>query len=311
MSPPSGKRYKGLPMTAARDRYLLCIGLGYSATALAAKSSREGWRVSATATQADGVRRIEALGYRGIPFSDSAEVAGALAEATHLLVSAPPDGEGDPVLRRYRDAIVASSALSTVAYLSTIGVYGDWEGAWVDETTELRPISERSRRRATAERDWLALDKVTGVGGKAPQVIVFRLAGIYGPGQSAIDNVRAGTARRIIKPGQVFNRIHVDDIAGVVAAAFLGQPRHRIYNVADDEPTPPQDVVSFAAELLGVDEPPAVAFEEAALSPMGASFYAENKRASNARAKGDLGWRPLYPSYREGLKAILAASGGP
>lgn len=282
--------------------HLLCIGLGYSASTLAERLAVEGWKITATATRAEGLTRIQALGYRAIGFGDRAAVGRGLSEATHVVLSAPPDADGDPVLRAYRAELAGSLSLRQIAYLSTIGVYGDWAGAWVDETTELRPRSERSTRRAAAERAWLAFAQATG-----KQVLVHRLAGIYGPGQSAIENLRSGTARRIIKPGQVFNRIHVDDIAGVVRAGFLGQPRHSIYNVADDEPAPPQDVVSFAAELLGLPEPPSVPFEQAELSPMGESFYGENKRASNARAKGDLGWRPLYPSYREGLKAIIAA----
>jgi nucleoside-diphosphate-sugar epimerase len=289
-----------------RSHHLLCIGLGFSATALAARLSREGWQVTATATRPEGVRRIEALGYRGHAFDGAARCAGlsdAIGAATHVVISVPPDADGDPVLRHHSADLRAAARLRVIAYLSTIGVYGDWAGAWVDETTELKPQSERSRRRAEAERAWLALGAETG-----KQVLVFRLAGIYGPGRSAIDNLLEGSARRIVKPGQVFNRIHVEDIAGVVAAAFRGQPRHSVYNVSDDEPCPPQDVVAYAAELLGRPLPPEIPFEQAALSPMGASFYAENKRASNARAKGDLGWRPIYPSYREGLESIAAVT---
>jgi len=292
--------------------HLLCLGLGYSATALAARLSLRGWHVSATSTRPDGLARIQAAGYKALPFSQADP---AFTEATHLVVSAPPrsDGDpglsagratgGDPVLAAFADAIVASRSIRSIAYLSTIGVYGDWSGDWVDETSELRAQSDRSRRRVDAETAWLALGQRSG-----QEVLIFRLAGIYGPGSSAIDNLRAGTGRRVVKPGQVFNRIHVEDIAGVVEAAFDGRPRHRIYNVTDDEPAPPQDVVAYAAELMGLPVPPEIPFEMAQLSPMGASFYAENKRASNARAKGDLGWRPRYSNYREGLRAILAAT---
>lgn len=280
--------------------HLFCIGLGYSATAIAARVRLAGWTVSATATRPEGLLRISGLGYRAVAFADAWP---EFKEATHLVISAPPDGAGDPVLQAYGAAIATSGTVRSIAYLSTIGVYGDWAGAWVDEESELRPMSDRSRRRAAAERAWLDLGERSG-----KETLVLRLSGIYGPGQSAIDNLRAGTARRIIKPGQVFNRIHVDDIAGAVTAAFAGKPRHRIYNVTDDEPAPPQDVVAFAAELLGQPVPPDIPFADAEMSPMGASFYAENKRASNARAKGDLGWRPKYPSYREGLRAILAQS---
>ncbi|MBX9925488.1 MAG: SDR family oxidoreductase [Hyphomicrobiaceae bacterium] len=280
--------------------HLLALGLGYSATALARVLAPRGTCVTATSTSAPGLARIAAFGYRAMPFDRAAD---AFGKATHVVVSAPPGVDGDPVLATYGDAIVASSSIRSIAYLSTIGVYGNWNGDWVDETCDLRPSSDRSHRRADAERAWLDLGSTSG-----KEVIVFRLAGIYGPGQSAIDNLRAGTARRIVKPGQVFNRIHVDDIAGIVALAFASRARHRVYNVADDEPTPPQDVVAYAAELLGLPIPPDIRFEQAQMSAMGASFYAENKRASNARAKGDLGWRPLYPSYREGLKAILDQS---
>lgn len=285
-------------MTA--PNHLLCLGLGYSATALAARLSRRGWQVSATSTRPDGLARIKAAGYEAVPFSQAGP---ALSAATHLVLSAPPGSDGDPVLAAYADVIAASGSIRSIAYLSTIGVYGDWSGDWVDETSELRAQSDRSRRRVDAETAWLALGQRSG-----QEVLVFRLAGIYGPGSGAIANLRAGTARRVVKPGQVFNRIHVEDIAGVVEAAFDGQPRHRIYNVADDEPAPPQDVVAFAAELLGLPVPPEIPFDMAQLSPMGASFYAESKRASTARAKGDLGWRPRYSNYREGLRAILAAT---
>lgn len=282
---------------------LFCFGLGYSATALAAQVAREGWHVSATATTQAGAKRIAALGYEAFVFDGTAHepaIAGALADATHVVVSAPPGAAGDPVLLRFAGDLAVSGRAAWIGYLSTIGVYGDWQGAWVDETSELKPGSERSIRRGAAEAEWLALGTRTG-----KQVIVFRLAGIYGPGRSAVDNILDGSARRIVKPGQVFNRIHRDDIAGVVVAAIKGTPRHAIYNVCDDEPGPPQDVVAFAAELLGVPVPPEIPFAQATLSPMGLSFYAENKRASNARAKGDLGWRLIYPTYREGLASCL------
>jgi nucleoside-diphosphate-sugar epimerase len=281
---------------------LFCFGLGFSATALAARLAGEGWRVSATATTQAGAERIAALGYEPFVFDGTAreaEIARALGDATHVVVSVPPGAAGDPVLMQFGEDLAASASVSWIGYLSTIGVYGDCQGAWVDETCALKPGSERSVRRAKAEAEWLALGARTG-----KRVIVFRLAGIYGPGRSAIDNLRDGTARRIVKPGQVFNRIHRDDIAGVVMAAIKGTPRHSIYNVCDDEPGPPQDVVTFAAELLGLPVPRDVPFEQATLSPMGLSFYAENKRASNARAKGDLGWKLEYPSYREGLVGI-------
>lgn len=283
---------------------LFCFGLGYSATALASRLAAQGWTIGASATGLAGADRIAQLGYQPYVFDGLAHNAGisaALGSATHVVVSAPPGVAGDPVLAHYGEVLAASPTVKWIGYLSTIGVYGDWQGAWVDETSPLRPTSERSIRRATAEEQWLALAAKTG---KA--VHVFRLAGIYGPGRSAIENVLDGSARRIVKPGQVFNRIHRDDIAGVLEAAIQGLPQHAIYNVCDDEPGPPQDVVAFAATLLGRPVPPDVGFEQAVLSPMGASFYSENKRASNARAKADLGWRLRYPTYREGLAAIAA-----
>lgn len=282
--------------------HLVCFGLGYSAAGIAARVAARGWRVSATATTHAGAERIAALGYDAFAFDGTKGNAGlerALSEADHVLMSAPPGVDGDPVLRVFGGVLAASNSVRWAGYLSTIGVYGDWQGAWVDETSVLKPASDRSVRRADAEAAWLALGARTG-----KQVIVFRLAGIYGPGRSAIDNLREGTARRIVKPGQVFNRIHRDDIAGAVLAVIDGKPRHAIYNICDDEPGPPQDVVAFAAELLGLPVPREIAFADARLSPMGASFYAENKRASNARAKGDLGWRLIYPNFREGLRAI-------
>ena len=281
---------------------LVCFGLGYSAAALAARLAQRNWTIAATSTSGSGAARIAALGYQPFAFDGTVQAPGireALASATHAVVSAPPESNGDPVLRHHARDIAESTTLGFIAYLSTIGVYGDWQGQWVDEESPINPRSERSRRRAAAETAWLDLGKTTG-----KTVIVFRLAGIYGPGRSAIDTVRDGSARRIVKPGQVFNRIHRDDIAGVVAAAIDGTPRHTIYNVTDDEPAPPQDVIAYAAGLLGRPVPPEIPFEQASLSPMGASFYAENKRASNARAKGDLGWRLTYPTYREGLAAI-------
>jgi nucleoside-diphosphate-sugar epimerase len=290
------------------QHHLLCIGLGYSAEALAVRLARRGWAVTGTATRPDGVARIERHGFRGVPFDGTAPspaLDAAIATATHVVLSVPPDTAGDPVLRCHGPAFAASPRLTTIAYLSTIGVYGDHQGAWIDETTPPRPASERSRRRVAAEQAWLDL---AGAHGKT--ALVFRLAGIYGPGRSQIDGLLDGTARRVVKPGQVFNRIHVADIAGLVEAAFDGTPRHTIYNGADDEPAPPQDVVAFAADLVGVPVPPAIPFEQAELSPMGASFYAESKRARNTRAKDDLGWRPLYPTYREGLTAIVAGARG-
>jgi nucleoside-diphosphate-sugar epimerase len=283
---------------------LFCFGLGYSATALAARLALRGWTIGATTTSPAGAARIATLGYAPFLLDPTAgptpSLGATLAQATHALVSAPPQVDGDPTLTTFADLIASSPALDWIGYLSTIGVYGDWNGDWIDEEAPLRPTSDRSIRRAKAEQAWLDLGAATG-----KRVVIFRLAGIYGPGRSAVDNILDGSARRIIKQGQIFNRIHRDDIAGVLEAAIDRTPRHTIYNITDDLPAPPQDVITYAADLLGRAPPPAIPFAEANLSPMGASFYAENKRVSNARAKGDLRWRLTYPTYREGLEAIV------
>ena len=207
------------------------------------------------------------------------------------------------MLRHFRDDLAALPELAWIGYLSTVGVYGDCQGQWVDETAPARPTSERSLRRVRAENAWLAFGSESG-----RRVEIFRLAGIYGPGRNVIDNLKAGTARRIVKAGQVFNRIHVEDIAGVLAAAIDGRGVHNIYNVSDDEPAPPQDVIACAAELLGLPVPPDIPFEQAGLTGMAGSFWAENKRVSNARIKNALGVTLAYPTYREGLRAILAGA---
>jgi nucleoside-diphosphate-sugar epimerase len=281
--------------------HLFCFGFGYSAEALARRLSARTVALAGTRTSVGG--GPAPLGARLAEFKGdaaSAEVRGLLAGTTHALISVPPDLEGDVVLRHFREELAALGDLVWVGYLSTVGVYGDWQGQWVDETSPTRPISERSLRRMQAERAWFDFGKAAG-----KRVEVFRLAGIYGPGRSVIDTLRAGTARRIVKPGQVFNRIHVDDVARVLAAAIDRDTGHNIYNVSDDEPTPPQDVVAYAAELLGLPVPPEVAYEEAGLKGMAASFWAESKRVGNARIKADLGVELMYPTYREGLRALV------
>lgn len=242
---------------------------------------------------------MRAAGVEAILWDDAAAVDQAIVGAGHLLASLPPDAHGDPVLDRHAAALAAASP-RWVGYLSTTGVYGDRAGGWVDEESAIDPATERGRRRAAAEAAWLAIGL---------PVHLLRLAGIYGPGRSALDRVRDGRARRIVKPGQVFSRIHVADIAQVLAASIARPRPGRAYNLADDMPAPPQDVIAFAADLLGAPPPPEVAFDEADLSPMARSFYAESKRVSNARIKSELGVQLLYPDYRAGLRAIHAASG--
>jgi nucleoside-diphosphate-sugar epimerase len=228
----------------------------------------------------------------------------ALAGTTHLLHSIPPGAEGDPVLRHYRSEIARLPTLQWIGYLSTVGVYGNSAGAVVDEKTEPHPNNERTRGRVVAESGWLAFGEEIG---RPAQV--FRLAGIYGPGRSALDKLKAGTARRIVKPGQVFNRIHVEDIASVLEASIARPRAGAIYNVADDEPAPPEDVITYGAELLGIEPPPEVPFEEADLTPMARSFYGDTRRISNALIKSELGVRLAYPNYREGLKALADVAG--
>lgn len=284
---------------------LFCIGFGYCAEVLARRLVPLGWRTGGTARTPAAVERLVAQGHHGVLFDGQRPVddmAAALAGVTHLLISAAPDADGDPALKFHARDFVRAATIRWIGYLSTVGVYGDFQGAWVDEETTPKPGSERTARRLKAEQDWLGFGAANG-----RTVQVFRLAGIYGPGRSAIDDMADGTARRIVKPGQIFNRIHVDDIAGVLEAAAGGAGVHSVYNVADSEPAPPQDVVAYAAALMGLKPPPETPFADAQLSPMGQSFYSESRRVRNRRLRDDLGVELAYPSYREGLAAILAA----
>jgi nucleoside-diphosphate-sugar epimerase len=226
----------------------------------------------------------------------------AMADVTHVLVSVPPDAIGDPVLDLHGEDIAALPELGWLGYLSTTGVYGDRGGGWVDEAAPLRPSGERGRRRVAAETGWRDLWQCRGT-----PVHVFRLAAVYGPGRSPFDALRAGTARRIDKPGQVFSRIHVEDLARVLCASMSHPRPGAVYNVCDDDAASPEAVVSHAAGLLGVPAPPLVPLAEAALSAMARSFYDDNKRVRNALLKRELGVVLRYPDYRAGLAAILAA----
>ncbi len=282
--------------------HLLCLGMGYSARVLARRLHGEGWRISGSAQSADGKLQVTAAGFDGLQFdglSTSQDVIDALQTTTHLLISAPPGVTGDPVLTHCAGSIATAPNLRWIGYLSTVGVYGDHGGAWVDEETPATPGSERSKLRLTAENAWLDFGSANDL-----PVHIFRLAGIYGPGRSAIDNLRAGRARRIDKPGQVFNRIYVDDIATALTASMTKPHASRVYNVTDGNPSPPADVVAYGAELLGLPVPPLVPFADAGLSAMGRSFYSENKRVSNARILNELSVMLAYPSYREGLRAV-------
>ena len=229
----------------------------------------------------------------------------ALRGADALLVSAPPDANGDPALGRFASAIAAAPALARVVYLSSVGVYGDRDGAWVDESSPPAPASPRASRRLAAERQWRAFGEERGM-----PVDVLRLAGIYGPGRNALGKLQRGEARRIVKPGQVFNRIHVDDIAAVAVRLIEAGGVGGLWNVADEEPAPPQDVIVFAAELIGLAPPPEEDFALARLTPTARSFYDDNRRVDVGKLRRELGYRWLYPTYRDGLRALAAAGEG-
>lgn len=289
---------------------LLIFGLGFSAQHYLAADSARWARVTATVRDTDRAAALGAdarAGFAMLAFDGHSvrpELALAVAHADALLVSAPPGEGGDPVLARCGDALLKAGRVRDVVYLSTLGVYGNYDGAWVDETSECRARGGRTRRRYDAEQAWLAFGARSGA-----VVTILRLAGIYGPGRSVLDNVRAGTARIIDKPGQVFNRIHVADIAQAIAAAFALRVGG-IINVADDEPTPPGDPIVYAAKLLGVAPPPVIPFDVArpAMSAMAASFYADCRRVRNDRLKSVLGVSLRYPTYREGLDALMRTS---
>ena len=289
---------------------LFCFGLGYSAGFLARALAAEGWRIAGTTRESAACARLAAQGFDMHLFAPDRPLAApamaALAGASHLLSSVPPDAAGDPVLAAHGADIAALKRLRWVGYLSTTGVYGDRGGAWVDETSALTPSGERGRRRVMAEAAWLDLRRRHGL-----PVHVFRLAGIYGPGRSALATVREGRARRIDKPGQVFSRIHVADIAATLRASMARPDPGAAYNVCDDDPAPPEAVIAHACALLGVAAPPLVPFDAAELSPMARSFYDDNKRVSNRRIKQELGVRLRYPSYKDGLKALLDRAAPP
>ena len=285
-------------------RRLFCFGLGFSAQTLAERLAAKGWQIAGTARDVGKIGQLAARGYEMAQYSGEAgnsALPNVLRGTTHLLHSIPPGPEGDPVLEHYRDEIAKLSSLGWVGYLSTVGVYGDQEGRWVDEATAPRPNSARTEARVQAEQTWLEFGAGTGV-----PVHVFRLAGIYGPGRSVFDKLKAGTARRIKKDGQVFSRIHVEDIANVLEASIALPHNGAIYNVADDEPAAPDEVVAYAAMLLGIEPPPEVAFADADLSPMARSFYEGRRRIGNGLIKSELGVALRYPTYREGLASMLA-----
>ncbi|MEM6625770.1 MAG: SDR family oxidoreductase [Pseudomonadota bacterium] len=270
-------------------KHMISFGHGYTARSLAAHPDMTGVSVLGTRRTISGAAELEASGARGVLFPSHAWSAEDLSGA--WLISIPPDDEGCPVFRALG---ARASEASWIGFLSSTGVYGDLGGGWAFEETPIAPLSVEAKRRAIAEKQWLEVG-----------AHVFRLPGIYGPGRSAFDRLRAGRARRIVKPGQVFSRAHVDDIADALARSIANPNRGRIYNVADDAPGPPQDVIAHAADLLGVTPPPEIAFEDANLPVAAQRFYSECKRVSNARLKAELGWSPIYKTYHQGLPAVL------
>ena len=291
-------------MSTKPAKRLFCFGLGYSVQHLAATLPSDEWQIAGTVRSSEGRDRLSERGWEIHLFDGTAPLenaASALKGTTHLIDSAPPSANGDPVLLHHAKDITNLTELVWMGYLSTTGVYGDRGGDWVDEDSERTPSGPRGQRRVDAEDRWLDLWRHENV-----PVHLFRLAGIYGPGRSALDTVRQGRARRLLKPGQVFSRIHIDDIAAVLRASMDAPKPGRAYNLCDDEAAPPQDVITEACRLLDIDPPPEVPFEEAELSDMARSFYRDNKRVSNTRIKEELGVALAWPNYREGLKGLLS-----
>lgn len=276
----------------------LVLGHGYSAGFLTPLLRAEGWQVQGTTRGTP--ERVAAAGAAPLLWSDAEAIGRAIADADAILVSTGPEDGRDPTLATYGTALKAARP-AWLGYLSTTGVYGDHQGGWVDEDTALTPSTRRGRERVAAEAEWQALASAHGL-----PLHIFRLAGIYGPGRGPFAKVRAGTARRIVKPGQVFSRIHAEDIARALLASIHAPRAGAIYNLCDDDPAPPEDVIAHAAELLALPLPPAEDYATAEMTPMARSFYAESKRVSNRRMKQELGVVLRYPDYRRGLAAMLA-----
>jgi nucleoside-diphosphate-sugar epimerase len=286
---------------AEMRKHLFCFGFGYTARELARQLPRDGWRITGTSRSDEGCARIREAGHDAVLFDGETPMDSSVLDGvTHVLHSISPGANGDPVLRLHGDDLAArADQIAWFGYLSTTGVYGDRGGDWVDEASSLEPSTSRGQARLEAEAGWFGMREAFDL-----PVHVFRLAGIYGPGRNQIEGLRNGTANRIVKPGQVFSRIHVEDIAGILRASMAHPNPGSAYNVCDDEPAPPQDVVKWAAELIGIEPPPEVAFEDAGLSPMAKSFYSESKKVSNAKVTDELGYEFRYPTFREGLKAL-------
>lgn len=277
---------------------LLSFGHGYSAMALAPLLLNNGWQIIGTTRSTERAQALRSTGVEPLIWPGE-DMSKAISLATHILVSAGPTADGDPVLEDW-NYVLSNASPEWVGYLSTTGVYGDHDGGWVDESTPLSPSTRRGQWRMDAEQAWQDLAAKADL-----PLHIFRLAGIYGPGRGPFAKVRAGTARRIIKKNQVFSRIHVDDIAQAILASINYPRPGAIYNLCDDEAAPPEDVIGYAAELLNLPLPDTINFERADMTPMARSFYAESKRVRNDLIKQELGVVLKYPNYRIGLQALL------
>ena len=288
-----------MPDQTRDPKGLLSLGHGYSARYLARRLLPQGWTIFGTTRDPSKFEQISATGVTPIPW-ERAAIADALAQCTKLLISAGPNPSGDPAMDMVGDLLSQSSHISWTGYLSTTGVYGDHQGGWVDEDTDLTPATARGMARVKAEAAWQELARTTNL-----NLHIFRLAGIYGPGRGPFSKLRNGTARRIIKPNQLFSRIHVEDIAQVLEASIRNPNPGAIYNLCDDNPAPPEDVLEYAANLLGLPVPPPEDWERAEMTPMARSFYSESKRVRNEKIKRELGVTLIHPTYQSGLTALL------
>ena len=289
----------------AQGKTILCFGYGYTANAVCETLKLSDWSVVGTTTDESKADLLAESGVKPIVFDSNHPLCNpyeALENVTHILLSIPPDDRGDIVYMLHDEDIARMKNLEWIGYLSTTGVYGNRDGTWVDETSMPAPTSRRGSLRYKAEQQWLSVVKEFDI-----PLHIFRLSGIYGPGRSALDSVRAGQSRRIDKPGHAFNRIHIDDIVQTLVASINKPNPGAIYNLADDNPAPSHEVIAYACTLLGVDVPELTPFEDADLAPMVRSFYKDNKRIRNALIKSELGVQLFHPDYKSGLSACFEA----
>ncbi len=288
------------------EKHLFCFGYGYSCDYIGHElMQRGGWRISGTTRDLNRKKELRARGVQAHLFDYDmplADPANALKDVTHIIISTPPSDSGDPSFNTHAQDILNLPKLEWLGYLSTTGSYGDRGGGWVDESSELRPTTKRGSRRMNVEKQWLSLYKSHGL-----PVHIFRLAGIYGPGRSALDSVRSVIARRIDKPGHYFNRVHVEDLVQALIASMLNNNAGEAYNICDDLPVPSHEVIDYACKLLGLESPPLIPFDKVDLAPIHQSFYADNKRVRNDKMKKELGITLKYENYKQGLQACLDA----